>query len=161
MSHSMAKPIKWSVLPAKTQISLDILPVWSESSLSAWKNLGSLATNKVHSEDSDQTGQMPRLIWVFAGGTDQFVSFVVLRLIQDKSSSINSYALIKTVELTLSDSFSLMVQQAISHGYIVAISESQCWSPSTKVQKQYLHVYLHLNNVRHLRQNEPSHDLSS
>ena len=31
-------------------------------SLSAWRNLGSSATHSVHSEDSDQTGQMPRLI---------------------------------------------------------------------------------------------------
>ena len=51
--------------PAKTQISLGIRPVWSESSLSAWRKLGSLATHSVHSEDSDQSGRMPRLIWVF------------------------------------------------------------------------------------------------
>ena len=57
------------VRPAKTQISLAIRPVWSESSLSAWRNLGSLATHWAHSEDSDQTGQMPRLIWVFTGRT--------------------------------------------------------------------------------------------
>ena len=30
----------------------------------------------VDSEDSDQTGWTPRLIWVFAGRTDHFVSFV-------------------------------------------------------------------------------------
>ena len=36
---------KVSVPPAKTQISLGIRPVWSESSLSAWRNLGSLATH--------------------------------------------------------------------------------------------------------------------
>ena len=40
-----------SVHPAKTQISLGIRPVWSESSLSAWRKLGSLATNWAHSED--------------------------------------------------------------------------------------------------------------
>ena len=57
------------VRPAKTQISLGIRPVWSESLLSAWRKLGSLATHWVHSEDSDQTGRMPRLIWVFAGHT--------------------------------------------------------------------------------------------
>ena len=56
-----------SVRPAKTQVSLGIRPVWSESSLSAWRKLGSLATHWAHSEDSDQTGGMPRLIWVFAG----------------------------------------------------------------------------------------------
>ena len=40
-----------SVGPAKTQISLGIRLVWSESSLSAWRNLGSLATHWAHSED--------------------------------------------------------------------------------------------------------------
>ena len=54
------------VRPAKTQISLGIRYVWTESLLSAWRKLGSLATHLAHSEDSDQTGQMPRLIWVFA-----------------------------------------------------------------------------------------------
>ena len=41
-------------------------PVCSESSLSARRKLRSLATYWTHSEDSDQTGRMPRLIWVFA-----------------------------------------------------------------------------------------------
>ena len=59
----MTKSTKWSVHPVKTQISLGIHPVWSESLLSAWRKLGSLATHWGHSEDSDQTGQMPRLIW--------------------------------------------------------------------------------------------------
>ena len=63
------KTNKISVRPAKTQISLGIRPVWSESSLSAWRNLGSLATHWAHSEVSDQIGQMPRLIWVFAERT--------------------------------------------------------------------------------------------
>ena len=71
----MTKQKKVPVRPAKTLISLGICPVWSESSLSAWRKLGSLATHWVHSEDSDQTGQMPRLIWVFAGCT---VSLLVL-----------------------------------------------------------------------------------
>ena len=57
MSRSTTKPTKW------------LRPVWSESSLSAWRKLGSLATHLAHSEDSDQTGRMPRLIWVFAGRT--------------------------------------------------------------------------------------------
>ena len=39
------KTNKVTVRPAKTQISLDIRPVWSESSLSAWKNIRSLATH--------------------------------------------------------------------------------------------------------------------
>ena len=63
------KTNKMTVRPAKTQISLGIRPVWSESSLSAWRKVGSLATHWAHNEDSDQTGRMPRLIWVFAGRT--------------------------------------------------------------------------------------------
>ena len=77
MSRSMTKPTMWPVHPAKTQISLGIHPVWSESSLSAWRNLWSLATHWVHSKDSDQTGWMPRLIWVFVGHIWHFVGFVM------------------------------------------------------------------------------------
>ena len=40
-----------SVHPAKVQISRGICPVWSESSLSAWRKLGSSATHWAHSED--------------------------------------------------------------------------------------------------------------
>ena len=46
---------------------------WSESSLSAWRKLGSLATHWALSEDSDQTGWMPRLIWVLDGRICHFV----------------------------------------------------------------------------------------
>ena len=63
------KTNKMAVRPAKTRISLGIRPVWSESSLSAQRKLGYLATHWAPSEDSDQTGRMPRLIWVFAGRT--------------------------------------------------------------------------------------------
>ena len=51
-----------------------------QSSLSACRSLGSLATHWAHSEDSDQTVRMPRLIWVFAWRTGNFVGFVVLWL---------------------------------------------------------------------------------
>ena len=81
LSRLMTKPTKWHVRPAKTQISLGIRPVWSESSLSAWRKPGSLATHWAHSEESDQTGRMPRLIWVFAGRTCHFVGFVTRWLI--------------------------------------------------------------------------------
>ena len=64
----------------KSQISLGICPVWSEYLLSAhW-------VPKVprflhgYREDSDQTGRMPSLIWVFAGRTGHFVTFVMLWL---------------------------------------------------------------------------------
>ena len=80
LSRIVTKPTKWHVRSAKTQISLGIRPVWSESSLSAWRKLGSLATHQAHSKDSDQTGWMPRLIWVFAGRICHFVCFVTMRL---------------------------------------------------------------------------------
>ena len=47
------KLTKWHVRSAKTQISLDIHPVWSESSLSAWRKLRSLAIQSAHSGDAD------------------------------------------------------------------------------------------------------------
>ena len=63
------KTNKLSVRPAKTQISLGIRPAWSESSLCAqWV---AMDPSFIHadSEDSDHTGRMHRLIWVFAGRT--------------------------------------------------------------------------------------------
>ena len=66
LSRPMTKPTKWHVHQAK--INLGIRPVWSESSLSAWRQLWSLATHWAHSEDTDQTGRMPRLI-IFDGHT--------------------------------------------------------------------------------------------
>ena len=63
------KTNKVSVRPAKTQISLGICPVWSESSLCAqWVAKGP-SFLRTDSEDSDQIGRMPRLIWVFAERT--------------------------------------------------------------------------------------------
>ena len=58
---------KMAVRPAKTQISLGIRPVWSEFSLCAWWVVKDPSFPHADSEDSDQTGWMPRLIWVFAG----------------------------------------------------------------------------------------------
>ena len=63
------KTNKMTVRPANILISLGILPAWSESSLSAWRNLWSWSTHWVHREDSSQTGWIPRLIWVFTGRT--------------------------------------------------------------------------------------------
>ena len=41
----MTKLTKWPMCPAMTQISLGIRPFCSESSMSTWRNLGSLATH--------------------------------------------------------------------------------------------------------------------
>ena len=67
--------------PSKTQISLRICAVWSKSSLSAWRNIASLAIQDAPSEDSDQTARMRRLIWIFVGRTCTKVCLLMLRLI--------------------------------------------------------------------------------
>ena len=66
VSRLMTKTTKWHVRPLKTQISPGILPVWSESSLFTSRKLGSLATPIECIAKTDQTGQMPRLMCVFA-----------------------------------------------------------------------------------------------
>ena len=65
LSRLMTKPTKWLCTQRRLRSA------WAstqsdQSSLSAWRKLSSLATHWVHREDSDQTGWMPRLIWVFA-----------------------------------------------------------------------------------------------
>ena len=75
------KTNKMTMRSAKTQISLGICPVWSESSLyTQWVAKGPSFLH-ADSKDSNQTGQMPRLIWVFAGRTCHFVHFVMRQLI--------------------------------------------------------------------------------
>ena len=80
MSRHTTKPTKWPVRPLKTQISLGICPVWSESSLCAQEVVKGPMFIHADSKDSDQTGRMPRLIWVFARHTGHFVGFVMRRL---------------------------------------------------------------------------------
>ena len=63
--------------PAKTQISLGIRPVWSESLLCAQRVAKDLSFLRADSKDSDQTGRMPRLIWVFTGRTCHFCRFIL------------------------------------------------------------------------------------
>ena len=60
------KTNKLTLRPAKTQISLGIRPVWSESSLSAWRKLGSYLSTERTAKTLIRLGS---LIWVFAGRT--------------------------------------------------------------------------------------------
>ena len=66
---------KMTVRPAKTQISQGIRLVWSESSLCTQWVAKDQSFLHADSEDTDQTGRMPGLTWVFAGRT---VSLLVL-----------------------------------------------------------------------------------
>ena len=75
LSRHMTKPTKWHVRPAKTD-----QPGHPESSLCAQWVAKDLRFLQSDSEDSDQTGRMPRTIWVLAGCTGHFVCFVMKRL---------------------------------------------------------------------------------
>ena len=116
------KTNKVTVRPAKTQISLGIRPVWSESSLSAWRKLGSLATHWAHSEDSDQTGQMPRQIWVFTGRTCHFVGFDMRRLIYNDRAK---HKIIKGF-LAVRPSLPSSMQNAVKFAKICLVRSCSC-----------------------------------
>ena len=72
------KTNKMTVRPAKTQISLGIRPVWSESSLCAQWVAEDPVFLHADSEVSDQTGRMSRLIWVFSGRTCHFGWYFIM-----------------------------------------------------------------------------------
>ena len=75
LSLSTTKTPKWLVRQINTPTSLGIHTIWSSSSLSAWRSIGSLVTYRAQNEDSDQTGRTSRLIWVFAGRSGQLFVF--------------------------------------------------------------------------------------
>ena len=102
LSYLMTKPTKWYVRPAKTQINLGIRPVWSESSLSTWGNLKSLAIIRAHSKPSEQTEWCPSwfessqgakviLLILSWGGSFYFVSLVSTILISANSRCFISW----------------------------------------------------------------------
>ena len=71
------KPTNGMCTQRRLQLSLDVRPVWSASSMCAqWVAKGPSLLH-ADSEYSDQSGRMPRLIWVSAGRTYHFVGFVV------------------------------------------------------------------------------------
>ena len=81
LSQSMTKWTIWNVHPAKTQISLGIRPVWSESSLCAhWVAKDPMFLH-ANSEDSDQTGRMP-------GWSESSLGTQVILLVLSCASSI-------------------------------------------------------------------------
>ena len=70
------KTNKW-LCAQQRQISLDIHPDWSESSLCALWVAKDPSFLHADSEDTDQTGRMPRLIWILAGRICHFVGLVM------------------------------------------------------------------------------------
>ena len=60
----MTNPTKWPMSPAKTQISLSRCPVHQSSLCSLWI-VWILRPLRADTEDSDQTGRMPMIVWIF------------------------------------------------------------------------------------------------
>ena len=75
------KTNKMSVRPAKTQISLGIRPVWSESSLRAQQVAKDPSFLHADSEVSDQTGRKARVNRSLRWANSHFVGFMMSRLI--------------------------------------------------------------------------------
>ena len=79
MSHLVTKPTKW--LCAQRRLRSAWASVQSDQSSLCGKWVAKDPSFlHVDSDDSDQTGRMPKLIWVFTGCTCYFVGFVVRRL---------------------------------------------------------------------------------
>ena len=120
LSHNMTKPTIWVCAQQRLRSA------WAsaqsdQSSLSAWRKLGSLATHWAHSEDSDQTGQMPRLIWVFTLRT-HFVGFVMLWLFYESWPCLCRFHIFRSSlqisDLTASDSGEYACKAENDHGFI-------------------------------------------
>ena len=89
MSRDMTKPTKW-VCAQRRHRSARASAQSDQSLRCAYEENVVLSCPLSASEDSDQTGRMPRLIWVFAGRT---VTFLVL-------SCRGSYIFTRGVETT-------------------------------------------------------------
>ena len=77
--HPLCQNQQNDVHEAKTRISMGIHPNWFVSAVRFEEAFHPLPIKRT--AKTDQTGHMPRLIWVFAGRTGIFVGIIVLRLI--------------------------------------------------------------------------------
>ena len=107
---------------AKTQISLGIRPVWSESSLSVQSVAKDPSFPHADSEDSDQTGRMPRQICLCCGHT-HFVGFVMLQLKCATKPSNRKRG--SENKMALSNRCKYLALQFLSQ-YIVVLYQSLC-----------------------------------
>ena len=116
---SRPNPTKWHVRPAKTRINLGIRPVWSESSLPTWRKLRSLAIIRAHSKAADQTGRMPRLIWVFAGAK-------VILLVLSWGGSLYLVSLASTILMSVISRRFISWNSRESEGFYVSMHVYAC-----------------------------------
>ena len=89
LSRLMTKPTKW--LCAQRRLSSALASAQSDqSSLCVQWVAKNTSFPHADSEDSDQTGRMPRLIWGFAGRTCHFAGFVMRRFKSSQNHDINA-----------------------------------------------------------------------
>ena len=87
LSRLMTKPTKW--LCAQRRLRSALASAQSDQSLSEYSLCAQWVAKgprflHADSEDSDQTGRMPRLIWVFTWRTCHFVGFIMWRRLMYK-----------------------------------------------------------------------------
>ena len=119
------KTNKVAMHTTKIQISLGIRPVWSEPSLCVQWVAYDPTFLRADSEDSDQTGRMPRLIRVFAGRT---ATLMVL-------SWGGSFVLFPLYRLCLLEMTELISLQIYS---------CQFANPSHRIYKTFILFYWHI-----------------
>ena len=124
LSWSITKPTKWPVHLAKTQISLGIRPVWSESSLSAKEELYPWLSLECTAK-TDRLGRCSRLISVLAGCIDHLLcsgTFVLIYLKVTGEKNIKPPIRRQIKNIPLRDQWSV-------HFYVfVLILASRHWS---------------------------------
>ena len=137
--------------PVKIQINLCIRAVWSESSQDAI--LGSKNAKFLHqdNEDSDQTAQMDRLIWVFVGHTYLKAGYVFsLSSSYSKVFAVWFRALVKEEYiylLIILGKFSPIPHKNICCGYSL---EGPYWGPSNEyLQHMFLWRWYASNEYPH------------
>ena len=126
--------------PAKTQISGGVRPVWSESSLCAQWVAKYPSFNHADSEDSDQIGRMPRLIWVFAGRECHFVGFVMRRLI-----FVASFSMIRVKMSQLIKYFFELILKAYAWGVPNRTAILQDWTHQSFIYCLFYILWTSLN----------------
>ena len=119
LSHLMTKPTKWLCDQQRLKSA------WAsaqsdQSSLSAWRKLGSLPTHWADSEDSDQTGPMPRLIYL-CWAHSHFVGFVMRRL---NCSIVISHDIFQWNNYDIDKFQYVVINEIFLSSAIIAIKES-------------------------------------
>ena len=155
MSRLMTKPTKLHVRPAYSQISLGIRSVWSESLLSAWKNMVSSATHWAHCKVSDQAGPtdhsvgfvMRWLIWLYNVWPD--LSVWKFRIIWWKTMIILKFHRYHIIEYRVfiywsQSSFNVFMQTLKLWRKIIQINLVR---PNSNLTQSCIHARTHINST--------------